>query len=57
MNRRLPELLALRLPGRLPGPMVGSRFEPRPRPGRRYDRPPPHARPAAVLALLYPHEG
>ena len=57
MNERLMEALAARLAGPLPGPMVGSRFEPRPRLGRRYDQPPPDARPAAVLILLYPHEG
>ncbi len=44
-------------PNRLPGPMVGSRFEPHPRPWRHYDVAPPDARPAAVLLLLYPHEG
>ena len=57
MNHRLPELLAARLAGPLPGPMVGSRFEPRPVLGRCYDDPPPDARPAAVLVLLYPHHG
>ena len=56
MNRRLPELLRARLEKPLPGPMVGSRFEPRPRMGRRYDRIPADARPSAVLALIYPHE-
>jgi 8-oxo-dGTP pyrophosphatase MutT (NUDIX family) len=56
MNRRLPELLAARLTRPLPGPMVGSRFEPGPRPGRHYDRPAPDARPASVLVLLYPAE-
>lgn len=56
MNSRLPELLAKRLSEPLPGPMVGSRFEPRPRLGRRYDAHPPHARHAAVLVLLYWHE-
>ncbi len=57
MNPRLPELLATRLAEPLPGPMVGSRFEPRPRLGRRYDVAPPHAKAAAVLLLLYGHEG
>ena len=56
MNERLPELLVARLAQRLPGPMVGSRFEPCPRPSRHYDVAPPKARPAAVLLLLYPHE-
>jgi len=57
MNARLPEILALRLARPLPGPMVGSRFEPQPAWGRRYDEPAPGARSAAVLLLLYPHEG
>lgn len=54
MNRPLPERLAARLARSLPGPMIGSRYESRPREGWRYDRPPPGARPAAVLILLYP---
>ena len=37
--------------------MVGSRFEPRPRPQRHYGEFPSDARPAAVLLLLYPHKG
>jgi len=57
MNADLPQLLAARLARPLPGPMVGSRFEPRPTLGRRYDQIPPHARRAAVLLLLYPHQG
>ncbi|MHC4399331.1 MAG: NUDIX hydrolase [Planctomycetota bacterium] len=57
MNRQLPQLLKRRLEKPLPGPMVGSRFEPRPRPLRNYDRFPPDARQAAVLILLYPHQG
>ncbi len=57
MNLRLPELLAARLARPLPGPMMGSRVEPTPRYGRRYDDPPPDARQAAVLVLLYPHAG
>jgi len=56
MNPRLPELVARRLSEPLPGPMVGARFEPRPRLGRRYDKAPPHARHAAVLLLLYCRE-
>ncbi len=55
MNPRLPELLAERLRRPLPGPMVGSRFEPWPREDRHYDAAPPDARSAAVLLLLYPH--
>ncbi len=56
MNPWLPQQLATRLSQPLPGPMVGSRFEPRPALGRRYDQSPPEARQAAVLALLYPYE-
>ncbi len=56
MNRGLPDWLAERLARPLPGPMVGSRFEPRPRLWRHYDWSPPGARQAAVLLLVYPHE-
>lgn len=56
MNEQLPQWLAARLAKPLPGPMIGSRFEPHPRPWRHYDAPPPDARAAAVLLLLYPHE-
>ena len=51
MNEQLPQWLAARLAQPLPGPMVGSRFEPHPRPWRHYDVAPPDARPAAVLHL------
>jgi 8-oxo-dGTP pyrophosphatase MutT (NUDIX family) len=57
MNDRLPELLARRLAEPLAGPAVGTRFEPSPRLGRRYDAFPPDARQAAVLLLVYPREG
>jgi 8-oxo-dGTP pyrophosphatase MutT (NUDIX family) len=57
MNERLPELLAAKLAGALPGPLVAARFESRPRLWRHYDAAPPDARPAAVLVLLYPHRG
>ena len=57
MNDRLPQLLAARLAETLPGPMVGSRFESRPPLGWRHDASPPDARAAAVLLLLYPHQG
>ena len=57
MNWQLPELLKTRLAHPLPEPLVGSRFEPRPRLGRHYDQPPADARQAAVLILLYPHQG
>lgn len=56
MNKDLPQSLAARLAEPLPGPMVGSRFEPNPRPWRHDDTTPPDARPAAVLVLLYPHQ-
>jgi 8-oxo-dGTP pyrophosphatase MutT (NUDIX family) len=52
---RLPDLLAARLAQPLAGPMIGSRFESRPRFGRRYDEAPATARQAAVLILLYPY--
>ena len=55
MNRRLSEVLEERLTRPLPGPMVGTRFEPSP-PRGRYDQSPPEARQAAVLILFYPHE-
>jgi 8-oxo-dGTP pyrophosphatase MutT (NUDIX family) len=68
MNAQLPQLLAGRLAGELPGPKVAARFEPRgtcaagdPCAGgplwRYYETPPPDARAAAVLVLLYPHRG
>jgi 8-oxo-dGTP pyrophosphatase MutT (NUDIX family) len=47
-------MLAARLAGPLPGPMVGTRFEPHPPHGRHYDRIPADARQSAVLALIYP---
>ena len=57
MNERLPELLRARLRGPLPGPSVRSRYGPQSGSARHDDEPPRDARPAAVLALLYPHEG
>jgi 8-oxo-dGTP pyrophosphatase MutT (NUDIX family) len=56
MNPRLPELLAARLAQPLPGPLAGSRFEPQPVLCGHYDAPPPGAKLAAVLLLLYPHQ-
>lgn len=53
MNEELPHQLAARLAAPLPGPMIGTRFEPHPRPWR-HDRAPPETRAAAVLLLLYP---
>lgn len=54
---RLPELLEARLGHPLPGPMIGSRYEPWPRLGRHYEQIPADARQAAVLALFYRREG
>ena len=42
--------------GGLPARAVESRFGPRPHDGRHYADPPPDARNAAVLVLLYPRE-
>jgi 8-oxo-dGTP pyrophosphatase MutT (NUDIX family) len=55
MDERLLERLAARLAEPLPGPAAGSRYVPEPPLAQHYDRPPPLARPAAVLVLLYPH--
>ncbi len=57
MNAELPDRLVDRLAKPLPGPMIDSRFEPRPRLWRHYHWSPPDAKPAAVLLLLYPHHG
>ena len=56
MNERLPQALAQRLAEPLLRPVVGTRFEPNPRLGRRYDQFPDDARQAAVLVLLYPYQ-
>lgn len=56
MNVSLPQWLARRLSEPLPGPMVGTRFEPAPSGGKHYHLIPAGARQAAVLILLYPHE-
>lgn len=56
IDQDLPQWLASRLAESLPGPMVGSRFEPHPRPWRHYDVTPSAARAAAVLLLLYPRD-
>ncbi len=50
----LPEQLSTRLKAPLPGPMEGTRFAPIGRPGPSAAEIPPQAKPAAVLALLYP---
>jgi 8-oxo-dGTP pyrophosphatase MutT (NUDIX family) len=59
MNERLPEWLRERLGQPLPGAAVGadSRFATRPTRWSHYAQAPPEARPAAVLVLLYPHDG
>lgn len=57
MNPRFPELLAQRLNGRLSSPPGESRFQPQPQLWPYYESPPPGARAAAVLVLLYQHEG
>jgi len=56
MNRELPGLLAARLAGPLPDAAASARFEPRSGLWRHDEPPPPGARSAAVLILLYPHE-
>jgi len=56
MNPGLPDLLAGRLTRPLPGAAVAARFEMRPPLERHHEKPPPGARPAAVLLLVYPHE-
>ena len=57
MNPDLPDILARRLAEPLPGTAAAGRFEPRPSLGLSYDQVPPDARQAAVLLLLYPHQG
>lgn len=57
MNSDLPQQLATRLKAPLPGPMEGTRFAAINRPGPSVAVIPPEAKPAAVLALLYPIEG
>lgn len=57
MNLDLPDFLRARLRGPLPGRVAQSRFEPELSFGRHYAPPPPDARPAAVLLLLYPNQG
>lgn len=52
----LPDVLAERLQRPLAGPLVESRYAPRPMLGRHYDQAPAAARQAAVLVLLYPYE-
>lgn len=53
----LPRLLADRLKQPLPGKLAQRRFEPELSYGRHYEPPPPDARRAAVVALLYQRHG
>lgn len=53
----LPRLLAQRLKQPLPGKLAQRQFEPELSFGRHYEPPPPDARRAAVVALLYPRHG
>ncbi len=57
MTADLCERLSVRLGEPLPGPMEGTRFAPADRPGPSAAEIPAQAKPAAVLALLYPLEG
>ena len=57
MNERLPDQLAARLREPLPGWAVQSRYQPELSFGRHLGPAPSDARPAAVLILLYPHNG
>jgi len=53
---RLIPWLENRLHQPLPGPMMGTKYAPRPPLGRDYSKIPANARPAAVLILLYWHQ-
>ncbi len=57
MNERFPQQLAQRLAEPLPSAAAKARFEPQPRYWQHYGARPADARHAAVLALLYPHDG
>lgn len=57
LSADLPRRLAARLSKPLPGRPAQARFEPELSYGRHFGPPPFDARPATVLALLYPHEG
>lgn len=52
-----PQRLAARMQRPLPGRPAQSRFEPAMSYGRHFAPAPPGARRAAVIALLYPHDG
>lgn len=51
------ERVARRLTQPLPGRPAQAQFEPEMSFGRHFGPPPPDARPAAVVALMYPHAG
>src|SRR5690606_29589920 len=55
--RNLPDLLAARLHQPLPGEASQAAFQPELSHGRHFHAPPPWARPAAVLLLLYRDAG
>lgn len=55
VNAELPDQLAARLRGPLPGWAAQSRYQPELSFGRHFCPAPADARPAAVLVLLYPH--
>jgi 8-oxo-dGTP pyrophosphatase MutT (NUDIX family) len=55
LNRRLPEELAALLRRPLPGWRAQRALQPELSYGRHFGPPPASARPAAVLALVYPH--
>jgi 8-oxo-dGTP pyrophosphatase MutT (NUDIX family) len=57
MNSHLPAWLTERLRRPLPGAMLDERFAPRPNPWPDEHLIPDDVRAAAVLVLLYPHEG
>lgn len=56
MNAELPAELAARLARPLPGWAAQARYQPELSFGRHQGPPPAHARPAAVLVLLYPQQ-
>jgi 8-oxo-dGTP pyrophosphatase MutT (NUDIX family) len=56
-NPDLPDQLRRRLESSLPGPEIVSLYEPTISVGSHYADSPVDAQPAAVLVLLYPHEG
>lgn len=57
MNDALPDVLAAKLAGPLPGEKAGLFYQPHPSAGSHYRDWPADARRAAVLVLVYPHHG